>query len=313
VGRREALRDPRVVLGFALALACAGGTGVESIERVREALASVRFVAYAPRTGSGHATLAALRDDLSLLRPHFDGLVTYASARGQDAIPVVAAQLGFRAIVIGVWDPRDARELERAIAAAGDNPAVVVALCIGNEGLFFERYSVDDLRAAFTRARAALPSVALTTSEPFALYLRDGPVADFLNGQDLVLPNVHPLHEPWFASAPPGAAIDFVVNVLDELARRSRAPILVKETGLPSGPVERGFSEAGQAAFWRALGERVPRTRSRAVVFFEAFDAPWKPAEVRAVTGRDHPEEAHFGLLRADGAPKPALAAIALD
>jgi exo-beta-1,3-glucanase (GH17 family) len=305
-------RPARAALALAAVALSAGGATAEPVERVRDALASVRFVAYAPRSGSAHAGLAALRDDLSLLRPHFDGLITYSSARGQDAIPLVAAQLGFRAVVLGVWDPRDAQELERAIAAARDTPAVV-ALCIGNEGLFFERYGVDDLRAVLARARLALPDVALTTSEPFALYLRGGPVADFLNAQDLVLPNVHPLHEPWFASAPRSAAVDFVANVLDELASRTRAPILVKETGLPSAPAERGFSEAGQAAFWRALAARVPRTRGRAVVFFEALDAPWKPAEVRALSGRDHPEEAHFGFLRANGDPKPALAAIALE
>jgi exo-beta-1,3-glucanase (GH17 family) len=299
---------------FALAAIALGASAAtaDPVERVREALASVRFAAYAPRTGSSHASLASLREDLLLLRPHFDGLVTYSSARGHDAIPLLAARQGFRAIVLGVWDPRDSVELERAIAAARATPAVV-ALCLGNEGLFFERYAVDDLRAAFTRARAALPGVALTTSEPFALYLRDGPAADFLNAQDLVLPNVHPLHEPWFASAPRGAAVDFVANVLDELARRSSAPILVKETGLPSGPAERGFSEAGQRAFWQALVARVPRSRARAVAFFEAFDGPWKPAEVRALSGRDHPEEAHFGFLRADGTPKPALAPIALE
>ncbi len=295
---------------LAVALAWAGGASADPVERVRDALAAVRFVAYAPRTGMGQTDLAAIRDDLLLLRPHFDGLVTYSSARGQDRIPALAALLGFRAVVVGVWDARDVEEIGRAIAAARDNPALVIALCIGNEGLFFERYGADDLRAALARVRAALPDVPLATSEPFALYLRGGPVAELLLGQDLLLPNVHPIHEPWFDDAPPAAAIDFVANVLDELAKRSRAPILVKETGLPSAPAERGWTEERQAEFWRALVLRAPASRTRAVAFFEAFDAPWKPAEVRAQTGRAHPEEAHFGFLRADGAAKRVLEAI---
>ncbi len=306
------MRPARLAAALAVALACARSGATDPVERVREALASVRFVAYAPRVGRAQAEPASLRDDLRLLRPHFDGLVTYASARGQDAIPRLAAELGFRAVVLGVWDPRDAAELERAIAAAREAPRVVVALCVGNEGLFFERYTPDDLRAALARVRAALPGVALTTSEPFALYLRGGAVADLLLGHDLLLPTVHPLHQPWFASAPAGTSVDFVSNVLDEIARRSPAPILVKETGLPSEPAGQGFSEAGQLSFWRALVARVPPTRARAVAFFEAFDAPWKPAEVRALSGRDHPEEAHFGFLRADGTRKPVLDAVSL-
>jgi exo-beta-1,3-glucanase (GH17 family) len=86
--------------------------------------------------------------------------------------------------------------------------------------------------------------------------------------------------------------------------------VLVKETGVPSGPAEQGFDEAGQAEFWRALAQRLPPARTHAFAYFEAFDAPWKTASVAAQTGDVRASEAHWGLYRADGTAKPAALAV---
>jgi len=300
---------------LALALGAAAEPPREPVERVRGALASVRFVAYTPRgfdpeAGAGPVDPAAIRADLALLRRWFDGLVTYSSARGLDAVPRLARELGFRAVVLGVWDPANDAELALATAAARAEPDTVIALALGNEGLFFARYPAGALAAAFARARRDAPGVAVTTSEPFASYL-DARRAAELPAQDFLLPVVHPLDQPWFANATRATRVDFVVNVAGELAARFPLPVLIKETGVPSGPASQGVDEADQAEFWSGLAAALPPTRERAFVWFEAFDAPWKIASVAAQTGHVRETEAHWGLLRADGTPKPALRALA--
>jgi exo-beta-1,3-glucanase (GH17 family) len=282
-------------------------------ERLRVTLEGARFVAYTPRGFDPEAGAdvppAALRADLALLARRFDGLVTYSCARGLDAVPRLARQAGFRAVVLGVWNPSDERELARALAAARAEPGVVFALALGNEGLFFERYDAAALARAFARVRAELPWVAVTTTEPFSSYLEPARAAA-LPAQDLLLPVVHPLDQPWFANAPRQTRVDFVVNVVRELEAKFGVPVLVKETGVPSGPAEQGFDEAGQAEFWRALAARLPATRTHAFSYFEAFDAPWKIANVALQTGDVRASEAHWGLYRVDGTPKPAALAI---
>jgi exo-beta-1,3-glucanase (GH17 family) len=186
----------------------------------------------------------------------------------------------------------------------------VLALALGNEGLFFERYDAALLARAFVRARREVPGVAVTTTEPFSSYL-DAKRAQALPAQDFLLPVVHPLDQPWFRSAPRETRVEFVVNVVRELETRTGLPVLVKETGVPSGPANEGFSEHHQAEFWTALATRLPATRAHAFVFFEAFDAPWKIASVEAQTGDLRASEAHWGLFRADGSAKPALAKLA--
>ncbi|MFI5315260.1 MAG: hypothetical protein ACHQ6T_06145 [Myxococcota bacterium] len=284
-------------------------------EPLRRALASVRFVAYTPRgfdpdSGSPPPGEAALRADLALLHRSFDGLITYSCANGLDAVPRLAREAGFRAVVLGVWSPSDSRELSRALAAAGAERSVVVALALGNEGLFFRRYGASALGAAFARARRERPELPLATSEPFALYL-DPARASELPREDLLLPTVHPVDQPWFGSAPPETSVEFVANVVARLEERFALPVLVKETGLPSGPSDSGFSEAGQARFWSALARRLPPTRAHAFAYFEAFDSPWKPARASAAPPDRRELEAHWGLLRSDGSAKPALAELA--
>lgn len=303
--------------GFALLLAISGCArpASEPIERVQRALANVRFVAYTPRgfdarTETDEVSPRAMRADLELLRRHFDGLVTYSSAKGLALVPSVARELGFRAVVLGVWDPTSEDELALAIAAARSQPEIVLALALGNEGLFFARYDSAALGRAFARVRRELPGVAVTTTEPFSSYL-DAALARALPRQDFLLPVAHPLDQPWFKQAKPETAVDFVVNVVRELEAMTGLPVLVKETGLPSGPREQGFSEAAQAAFWSALLAKLPATRAHAITRFEAFDAEWKVASVRAQTGDLRPTEAHWGFFRVDGAAKAVVAALA--
>ena len=77
---------------------------------------------------------------------------------------------------------------------------VVVGVAVGNETLLAQRHDWDTLRAAMQRLRAALPEVAIATSEPFYFYLNQEP-PDFLAAQDFLLPSIHPLYESWFAQA----------------------------------------------------------------------------------------------------------------
>ncbi len=275
-------------------------------------LSHERFISYVPRSFSMRdgtpqpANVAGIRADLERLRPYFSGLITYGLGNGQDAIPGLAITAGFRSIILGVWDPTDRHELDTAIALARRYPQQITALVLGNEGLFWKRYSSADITAAAAYVRKRLPKLTLGSSEPFSVYL-DSPDASALYALDLLLPNVHPRFEAWFDPANTDQAVSFVAEVLQRLHDRTDKPILVKETGLPSGPAQQGFSEVRQAAFWSALLQRVASNPTQNIACFEAFDAPWKPAELQDEFGHLEPSEAHWGLFRADGKPKAVI------
>jgi exo-beta-1,3-glucanase (GH17 family) len=284
-----------------------------AVESVRAAIASVRFIAYTPtdlQIVAGQVQPASreqIRRDLEILREDFDGLITYSSTDGVESVPEIGAALGFRAVIVGIWDPLSEREIANAIALAERWPELVVAICVGNETLLAERHPWPVLRAAMQRLRTALPGVAVTTSEPFYYYL-DGEPADFVENQDFFLPSVHPLFQPWFAGAETAQTIDFVAEVAGLLLEQGK-PVLIKETGLPSGPAADGFSPRRQAEFWTGLCRRLPYTVDLGIAYFEAFDHDWKVANAREEFG-DHPEEAFWGLYRGNRQPKQVLNAL---
>ena len=285
---------------------------------LRAAMTQGRFVTYQPTAlqvvngRATHAGPASISADLQVLRPRFDSLITYGSINGAEAIPAIATSLGFRAVIIGIWNPFNATELNAAIAAAKANPRLVIGLSLGNEMVFSHRRSFAELAKLLDTVRTQVPHLPLSTTEPFHLFYEPA-AAPLLERADFLLVNVHPIFQPWFRTAPDSDGAQFVVNVVSKLADGYCGPILVKETGVPTEPGSDGFTERHQASFYGELRRRLPASNGRAFAYFAAFDAPWRLHDVSAVPG--HPaklEEAHWGLYDERRQPKTVVAQLPL-
>ncbi|HEX4534444.1 MAG TPA: hypothetical protein VH000_09455 [Rhizomicrobium sp.] len=297
----------------AMASVCAKSRA--NLAPLQDAMANGRFIAYQPTALKAidgqltHASDNSIRADLNVLRPWFDSLITYGVTAGGERIPDIAASLKFRSVILGVWDPSNETEISNAVAAWKRNPQLVNGISLGNEIVFGKRGTWADLAKYLAQVRARAPGAALTVSETFAEYL-DHPESKLALAQmDFMLANVHPAFEPWFKTAPPYNWADFVVKVTARLSSAFCGPVLVKETGVPSGPASASFTENAQAAFWRALEKQFPRSPERAFAYFTAFDAPWRTNDFNPVAG-PHPEEAHWGLFTEDRRPKLVIAAL---
>lgn len=287
-----------------------------ALARLGAAMAHGRFASYEPtslQVVDGRVTPAdaqSIRADLAALRPNFDGLITYDAVHGAEAIPAIAASLGFRALLIGVWDPTDAAQIAAALEAARRYPRLVLGLSLGNEPLFARRATPAALAAAAREVRRRAPALALSSSEPFHIY-EDPSAADLLARLDFLLVNVHPVFQPWFRGASAATSAQFVVNVVADLARLYCGPILVKETGIPTAPAGAGFTPQRQAAFYAELRRRFPPGELRAFAYFAAFDEPWRALDASPTPG-PHPEESFWGLYDHDRRPKPAASELPL-
>ncbi len=285
-----------------------------ALARLKEVMSHGRFVSYEPTSlqiVDGRATDAnegSIADDLTVLRRRFDGLITYGALHGAERIPDVAAKMGFRAVIVGVWDVSNEEEVANAIAAWRRHPDLVVGISLGNEIVFGRRGTFESILRVLESVRAEAKDVLLTTSEPFHLfYERDA--AATLAKIDFMLVNVHPVFQTWFAQAPSENAAQFVVNVVDRLAQIYCGPILVKETGEPTAPAAAGYSQSGQAEFYRILRDVFASTPTRAFAYFAAFDAPWRVDDSHPVAGY-HPEEGYWGLYDERRKPKAVVATI---
>jgi exo-beta-1,3-glucanase (GH17 family) len=280
---------------------------------------SASMVAYTPsrldpRNPAHQAQLKTsdLRADLEVLRPHFDGLVLYGYHEAcTPRLLAVAAVLNYRAVLLAIWDPKSAAEIDGVASLArqfGDKLACGVI--VGNEGLTFGRYEEDDVRFAAERLRSQLPAgVPITTSEPLVGYQREF----VLSFGDFLAPNIHPVFDR--PSLGPHDAVAWVHAEAQRLAQESGRPVIVKETGFPHAGRHDGtptYSTELQEDFWQAhlaRGRLLNATAEREWVFvgvaFEAFDLPWKSE----ASGLEI--EQSWGLFSQDRRPCPAAAVFA--
>jgi len=243
------------------------------------------WVAFSP---TGQNPEKGLRpDDLSLVEDlqtlhaaGFDGLVTYAADARTHRL---ARQAGFKAMIVGVWDPADPAELALA-ESAGTDP-LVLGYVVGNEGRG-KRYDNRVLEYAVNRLRQATGKPVTTTEEA-----GDYDDPSLAKMGDWMFPNVH----PYFAGhTDPVSGAAWTAAMYEELKPIAAGrPLLFKEVGLPTaGALE--ISEEGQAEYYRLLQDTPVR-----FVYFEAFDQPSK---------NSLPIEPYWGLFRNDRSPKPVVA-----
>jgi exo-beta-1,3-glucanase (GH17 family) len=290
---------------------CVSGFAPADTEALRAALTHNRFIAYTPSDYAVQdgrvqaASEAAIERDLKLLRRDFQGLVTYGALDGLERIPPIAERLGFRALILGVWNPLSREELASAVRLAEAHPRLIVGVCVGNETLLAKRLPWPQLRGALANLRTRLPGVPVATSEPFYYYLDDTP-AGFLDAQDFLLPSVHPVFQDWYGALTWEQMLKFVPEVITKLRAKSDKPLLVKETGLPANPAHLGFTPERQARFWAETWALLDPPGRAALGYFEAFDTPWKFQE-NAREFAANPGEAHWGFYAQDGREKPVL------
>ncbi len=261
-----------------------------------------------PRQEANQRRLAtsSIRADLQALRPAFDGLILYGYHEAcTPRILAVARDLKFRAVLLGIWDPKSAAELDGVAKLVRLHERdLILGVLVGNEGITFKRYETDDLSIAANRLRARLPkSVPLGTSEPLAGYKQQ-----FLRDYgDFLAPNIHPVFDR--PRLGPEEAASWAREQGADLARQTLKPVIVKETGFPHGGKEM-YTPAAQKAFWSAYVK--PGLLARPLdagspwvfhgVAFEGFDLPWKSEASKL------PIEKSWGLLSPKREPYPALA-----
>jgi len=249
---------------------------------------------------------SSIRADLAALRPAFDGLVLYGyHEAATPRIVAVAKELKFRAVILGIWDPKSAAELDgvAALARLHEND-LAIGVIVGNEGVTFRRYEAEDLPIAAARLWAALPkSIPLATSEPLHQYKE--PFAREFG--DFLAPNIHPVFDR--KELAPADAAAWARAEAAKVARTANKPVLLKETGMPHLGTREGvkYTPQMQAAFWEEYLKpgKLATTAGGPWVFhgvaFEALDLPWKEAESRIEI------EAGWGLMDPKRKPHPAF------
>lgn len=255
-------------------------------EEWQQTVLDIVWVGYTPPTSSPdkgiQATPDEIRAGLSVLREAgFTGLVTYGAHRATTRELIKAGKsLGFRGLIIGIWDPASGEEF--AVAQEAAKSPIVLGYCVGNEG-YGRRYSREVLGRAIADLRRATGK-PVTTTEEFDDY-SDEALSEL---GDWIFPNAHPY---FHGRLDPAAAVRWTAGAFDDISGRSRRFVWFKEVGLPSTGDSTGqLSESAQEEYYLGLAGT-----SVHFAYFEAFDQSWKA---------DQSVEPHWGIFNADLSPK---------
>jgi exo-beta-1,3-glucanase (GH17 family) len=239
---------------------------------------------------------ALIRTELGTVAEFADTVRFYGAAGELYPAYETAHSLGLKTVgTAWLSKNRDANQKELDALIDHCNKGFVSIACVGNETLLRGDLSAAELIADMEYVRAGLTdkTIPVTTSDDVRKLLENPSVR---GACDLLMPNIHPY---WGHIHVSEAAVVFS-SAADALkAAEPEKEIIISETGWPTeGSDTAGPAEA--AAYFTAVREWSLSTGTQ-VLWFDAFDEPWKAAAEGAVG-------AHWGLMGTDLALKDCFA-----
>ena len=245
-----------------------------------------------PHTGK-YPTESEIREDFTRLSQVTKRIRTYSASEGT-AIAPIAEEFGMT-VMAGSWvqgeQQSDEKELKALIQEARSSKAVTRVL-VGNESILRGDISVKQLSRYLDKVRKATRK-PVSTTEPWNIWL-DNP--DLVKHVDFIGVHILPMWEKQSVDN----AVDFTFARLDDLHRKyPKKPIVLAETGWPSGGEENGAavpSRKNQSLYLREFAKRAAE-RNVDYFIFTFADEQWKRAEEGRVG-------MYWGIVDASREPK---------
>lgn len=290
-------------------------------------------IAYGPhrdrqRPGGPSPSPAQIAEDLRILAGHWHWIRIYGSVElGETILRTIQAEKLDLHVLLGAWvapetgppdttgtvphfpavQAQNRAEIDAAVRLANAYPAIVTAVCVGNETQIFwsAHRSAPDVLIGYLRDARARTHLPVTTADDYNFWNK--PESDAVAREcDFIVMHAHPLWNGLQLET----ALDWTQATLaDVQAKHPGVPVVLGETGWATQRNDQGdqgklmkgrLGEPEQAVFHRAFRAWVQEARVPSF-FFEAFDENWKG-------GADPDEvEKHWGLYRADRTPKAAI------
>jgi exo-beta-1,3-glucanase (GH17 family) len=157
---------------------------------------------------------ASVQEDLETLHSAgFTGLITYGAQ--VENVPRISRNIGFTAMLLGIWDPLSVAERSEALKAVRENSGLIAGLIVGNEGLLTGRYNIGMLCRAMGEIKLA-SGKPVSTTEPVDWLLTEPQLATC---SSFITANAHPYFSHQKA---PAQAVQWTVEAWN--AVRSKYP-----------------------------------------------------------------------------------------
>ena len=218
-------------------------------------------------------TEAQVRRKLELLQPHTKWIRIFSCMDGNDLIPQLAREYGFKTLV-GAWlgevKDKNEEELTRLVELA--QAGFVNVAAVGNEVLYREEMDEAELIACIDRVRNALPDVPVGYVDAYYEF-SDRPA--LTEACDVILANCYPYWE--------GCHMDYSLLYMKQMYYQVKQAqpdkkIIITETGWPSEGEALGAAEPSyeNALKYFINAQTWARNEDIDMFYFAAFDEAWK-------------------------------------
>jgi exo-beta-1,3-glucanase (GH17 family) len=218
-------------------------------------------------------TEAQVRRKLELLQPHTKWIRIFSCTDGNDLIPQLAREYGFKTLV-GAWlgEEKDKNEEEMTRLVELARAGFVDVAAVGNEVLYRDDLDEDELIACIDRVRNALPDVPVGYVDAYYEFSDRPSLADAC---DVILANCYPYWE--------GCHMDYSLLYMKQMYYQVKQAqpdkkIIITETGWPSEGEALGAAEPSydNALKYFINTQTWSRKEGIDMFYFAAFDEAWK-------------------------------------
>lgn len=210
-------------------------------------------------------------EDLALIKKLTDDIRIYSVKSTLQDIPMLAESFGIR-VTLGIWigpdDKSNQDEIDRAIELTNMS-SNIVAVLVGNEAIFRQDVSIDQLISYVTKVREKV-KVPVSVSEQWHVWEDH---SQLKNHVDMVAAHVLPYWELKKNKNAYGLTLDRIQHLE---ALFPGLPLLITEVGWPSSGAR--TTKSDQVIYLQKLILSL-NAQERRYFVIEAFDQPWKVGE----------------------------------
>jgi exo-beta-1,3-glucanase (GH17 family) len=216
---------------------------------------------------------AQVRRKLELLVPYTKWIRVFSCTQGNEIIPKLAKEYGFKTLV-GAWlgDEKDKNEEELQALIALARAGYVDVAAVGNEVMYREELEEEELIEYILRAKKSLDGIPLGYVDAYYEFTNRPKITEVC---DVILANCYPYWE--------ACHIDYSLLYMKQMYYQAvqAAPgkrVIITETGWPSSGDALGAAEPGyeNALKYFINAQDWSQREGIEMFYFSAFDEGWK-------------------------------------
>ena len=216
---------------------------------------------------------AQVRRKLELLVPHTEWIRVFSCTQGNEIIPKLAKEYGFKALV-GAWlgeeTDKNEEELQGLIALASAGYVDVAA--VGNEVMYREELEEEELIEYILRAKQVLKGIPVGYVDAYYEFTNRPKITEVC---DVILANCYPY---WEACHINYSLLYMKQMYYQAVQAASGKRVIITETGWPSSGDALGAAEPGyeNALKYFINAQAWSQQEGIEMFYFSAFDEGWK-------------------------------------